>query len=304
MLYYNDIKKIKLLTPSVVTIGKFDGMHKGHQKLIKTAKELAKDKGEKLVMFTFDSPSRINQKQDVYKHIVTSEEKRALAERFGIEILIECLFTEELKNMTAEDFIQKVLKDRLCAAAIVAGIDFRFGKNRLGNAAFLSENSARFDMEVRIVEKEKLIDRDISSTYIREELEKGNIKKANSLLGYEYFISGEIVSGMRLGKNLGFPTINISPPSEKFLPPNGVYHSVTDIDGSIYKSISNIGVKPTVDGKSLGVETYILDFSGDLYGKKVVVSLLDFVRPEIRFDSLEQLKARVLSDIEKRREIS
>ncbi len=302
MLYYNDLEKLELGTPSVVTLGKFDGMHRGHQKLIKKAKEIAVKTGGRTVMFTFDVPPQTAFGQDVNGRIVTSLEKRLLAERFGIDVFVECPFTERLRGMSAEEFMDGILKRRLCASAIVAGEDFRFGKDRGGDAAFLLDNSARFGIEAHIVEKEKDGGRDISSTYIREEIEKGDIKNADRLLGYDYFILGQIVHGKRLGRNLGFPTINITPPTDKLLPPNGVYASATHIDGKSYKSISNIGVKPTVGGGRLGVETFILDFSGDLYGKEVEISLSDFIRPEMRFDSIEQLKERVIYDIEKRRE--
>ena len=302
VIYYNDLDKIKLNYPSVVTLGKFDGMHTGHQKLIKKVDEIAEERGLQAVMFTFDAPPQAKIGNSGYKLIVTKNEKRILARKFGIDVLVECPFNENIRNMSAGDFISGVLADRLRAKAVVAGTDFRFGKNRQGDADFLKANALSFGFDVFIIEKEKDGERDISSTYIREELAAGNIEKVNRLLGFEYFILGEVVGGMHIGRNLGFPTINMIPESDKLLPPNGVYASLTDVDGVTYKSISNIGVKPTVGGKELGIETFILDFSGDLYGKSAQVRLLKFIRPEKKFASVEELKKQVGIDIENRKE--
>jgi riboflavin kinase/FMN adenylyltransferase len=302
LIYYNDLEKIKLNYPSVVTLGKFDGMHIGHQKLISKVDEIAGERNLQAVMFTFDTPPQIKIGKSDHRLIVTKDEKRVLAEKFGIDAFVECPFNEHIRNMSAEDFISGVLVDRLKTKAVVAGTDFKFGKNRQGDARFLKENALRFGLDVYIIEKEKDGDRDISSTYIREELAEGNIEKANRLLGFEYFILGEVVGGMHIGRNLGFPTINMIPQADKLLPPNGVYASLTDVGGVTYRSISNIGVKPTVGGKELGVETFILDFSGDLYGKTAEVKLLKFMRPEKKFSSVEELKKQVDADIKNRKE--
>lgn len=302
MQYFNNLNDLKIEEPSVVTLGKFDGMHTGHQKLIKKVSEIAAQRGLKAVMFTFDVSPQIKIGKSDYKLIVTREEKRLLAERFGIDVFIECPFNDEIRNTDAEDFVSGILIKKINARAVVAGTDFKFGKNRKGDARFLKENAVKFGIDVDIVEKEKDGEREISSTYVREELSKGNIEKVNALLGFEYFIMGEVVGGMHIGRNLGFPTINMEPKPDKLLPPNGVYSSLTDINGKTYESISNIGVKPTVDGKKLGVETFILDFSGDLYGKTASVRLLEFIRPEIKFASVEELKKQVDTDIRNRKE--
>ena len=303
MLYYNNIDDLKLSKSSVVTLGKFDGMHIGHRKLIKRVEEISSQRNLSSVMFTFDVPPRAKIENNTYKNIFTKDEKRALAEKFGIDVLVECPFGEAIRNMSAEDFVRDILLRRINAKAVVAGTDFRFGKNRQGDADYLLNNADKMGFTADIIEKETdETGRDISSTYVREEVECGHIEKANSLLGFEYFISGEVVSGMHLGRSLGFPTINIVPPQEKLLPPNGVYASLTEIGTLVYASISNIGVKPTVGGKELGVETFVLDFNENLYGMKANVRLLKFMRPEKKFASIEELKKQVDSDIEKRRE--
>ncbi len=303
VLYYNNIDDLELENPSVVTLGKFDGMHLGHRKLINRVKEISSQRNLNSVMFTFDAPPKAKIENNAYKTIFTKDEKRMLAEKFGIDVLVECPFSESIRNMSADDFICNILLDKIHAKAVVAGTDFRFGKNRQGDAKYLIDNAEKFGFTADIIEKETdESGRDISSTFVREELEKGNIEKANSLLGFDYFISGKIISGMHLGRNLGFPTINITPSSEKLLPPNGVYASFTEINGKTYGSISNIGVKPTVGGTKTGVETFVLDFNEDIYGMNVSVKLCEFMRPEKKFESVDELKTRVYSDIERRKE--
>lgn len=298
MRYYNKLEDIVQNEPTVVTLGKFDGIHRGHQKLLDAVHKEAKSRGLQTALFTFDISPQTMIGISKYRVIMTNDEKRDLAQSFGIDIMVECPFTEELRNMEAEDFVEKILVGRLNAKAIVIGDDFGFGKGRKGTPEFLRKRADKYGFTVDVIEKVKDGDRDISSTYVREELVLGHIEKANELLGYEFFVKGEVVHGMHIGTGLGFPTINMIPDKEKILPPNGVYATVTDIDGESYRSITNIGIKPTVEGKNLGVETFIYDFEGSLYGKKAYVKLLRFIRPEKKFSSVEELKKQVDRDIE------
>jgi riboflavin kinase/FMN adenylyltransferase len=164
----------------------------------------------------------------------------------------------------------------------------------------LRELSGKYGYEVIIVEKKTYEGRDISSTFVREEIEKGNIEKANLLLGYPYFIKAEVVYGNQLGRTIGIPTMNQIPQPDKLLPPNGVYASRVIIDGTSYKGVTNIGVKPTVSGENvLGVETHVIDFTGDLYGRDLDVELFSYIRPEKKFSSVDSLKRQIESDIRK-----
>ncbi len=303
MNYYNSLYDIKQNSPSVITLGKFDGIHRGHQKLFHRVDELAREQNLERLVFTFDVSPQVKLGKCDYRFLMTNREKAMLAERFGMDVLIECPFTEEIRSMEPEEFVRRILVEQLKAKAVVIGDDFRFGRKRAGDAALLWEVSRRYGFTVEVVNKvmDAETGREISSTFVREELALGHIQKANELLGYAYFISGEVVSGMHLGTGFGFPTINIVPVKGKILPPNGVYASVTQIDGKDFDSITNIGFKPTVAGTELGVETFILNFSGDLYGKNVAVRLLEFERPEKKFDSIEALKTQVQADIAKRR---
>ena len=202
--------------------------------------------------------------------------------------------------MTPEDFVAEVLVRQMSARAVIAGPDCSFGYKGAGNAALLQELSAKYGFEAIIIEKEKDEQRDISSTYVREELDRGNIEKANALLGEPYTIHGTVVHGNHIGGTLlGFPTANILPPPEKHLPCFGVYVSRVLVDGKWYGGVSNIGRKPTIQGEyPVGVETFIMGLDEDLYGKNIEVQLLNFERPEQRFGTLEELKARIEKDKE------
>lgn len=202
--------------------------------------------------------------------------------------------------MTPEDFVIRILVGQMHAKAVVAGPDCSFGYKGVGDAALLRSLSAEYGYETVIIEKEQDDHRDISSTYVREELDQGNIEKANELLGEPYAIHGVVVHGKHIGGSvLGFPTANILPPPEKHLPPFGVYVSRVLVDGHYYAGVSNIGRKPTIAGDNpVGVETFIMGLEEDIYGKNIEVQLLNFERPEQKFDSLEVLRARIEADKE------
>lgn len=285
---------------SVVTLGKFDGVHRGHQMLIGRMEELAAENDWNTVVFTFDISPQVCMGSTPRQMLMTNSERKGFIERMDIDILVECPFTKEVMNMTPEKFVTDVLIDRLHAAAVVIGDDFRFGKNRAGDGAFLQKMGKKYGFSVEITGKktDEENGREISSSYVREEVSAGRLEKAAGLLGYNFYIEGKIVHGRHLGTTIGIPTINIVPSGDKLLPPNGVYFSRTEIEGGkCYNSITNIGVKPTVDGENLTVETNLFDCDEDLYGKKARVSLLHFSRPEMQFASVDELKKQMNRDI-------
>ncbi len=286
--------------PTVVTIGKFDGRHKGHQKLLGRMLEWKKHHGYKTAIFTFDmAPAALVQGKE-QKLITTNQERRNNMEKMGIDYLAEYPFSKEVSQLSPEDFIKEILIGKMNARAIVVGTDCGFGYKRAGNAELLKRLAPELGYEVDVIMKEQDDHRDISSTYIKEELERGNIEKANELLGEPYSIHGQVIHGNHLGGPvLGFPTANILPPSEKFLPPLGVYVSRVYVDGRYYGAITNIGRKPTVKGDNpVGVETFVFGIEENLYGKNIEVQLLNFVRPETRFQSMEELKEQIAKDKE------
>lgn len=299
MEYIKGTTDFSIEEPSVVTIGKFDGLHVGHQKLLHLVCEKKKD-GVKAVVFTFDVPPGAKLSGKGMDTLVTNEERCQMLEEQGIDYLIECPFVPEIMSMEPERFVEEVLVGRLKARYIVAGTDCGFGHNRRGDYKLLQKLAPTYGYEVDIVEKVQYQGRDISSTYVREEIAKGNMELADFLLGYTYRISGKVEHGNHLGgTKLDMPTANLFPPEHKLLPPNGVYATKTIVDGKRYEGISNIGTKPTVsEGNARGIETFLFDFSGDLYGKNITVELYTFERPEMKFASLDELKVQMHKDME------
>lgn len=298
MEYITGTREFHVEEPSVVTLGKFDGRHRGHQKLLWEMAEVKRKKGYGIAIFTFDmSPSAIDM-ESTQRVITTNLERKNNLERMGIDYLVEYPFTKETAHMEPEEFVKQILIGQMNAKTIVVGTDCTFGYMGAGNADSLYQWKDRYGYELIVVEKEKDDLRDISSTYIRELLDAGNMEKANELLGEPYAIHGTVVHGNHLGGPvLGFPTANIVPEPEKHLPIFGVYVSKVYIDGKYYGGITNIGKKPTVEGVSpVGIETYIYGINKDIYGKTIEVQLLHFVRPERKFDGLEQLKVQIEKD--------
>ena len=286
--------------PTVVTIGKFDGRHKGHQKLLSRMLEWKRQHGYKTAVFTFDmAPVALIQGQP-QKVITTNQERRNNMEKMGIDYLAEYPFSKEVSHLSPEDFVKEILIGKMNAKAIVVGTDCGFGYKRAGNAELLMKLAPELGFEVEVIVKEQDDHRDISSTYVKEELTQGNIEKANELLGEPYSIHGQVIHGNHLGGPiLGFPTANIVPPAEKFLPPFGVYVSRVLVDDRYYGAITNIGRKPTVEGDDpVGVETFVFGIEENLYGKNIEVQLLHFVRPETRFESMDELREQSAKDKE------
>lgn len=298
MIVISDTRDFKIKEPTVVTIGKFDGRHRGHQKLLKEMLEIKKLHGYQAAVFTFSkAPMELIEgcRQTV---ITTNQERRNNMDRMGIDYLVEYPFTEDVIHLPPEEFVNDILLGQMNAKAIVVGTDCGFGYKRAGNADLLKELAPRYGFLLKVIEKAREDNRDISSTYIKEKLDQGEIEKANELLGEPYAIHGTVIHGNHIGGTvLGFPTVNILPPPEKHLPPFGVYVSKILIGDAVYGGITNIGKKPTVEGGSpVGVETYVFDFDRDIYGEKIEVRLLHFERPEQKFDSLEELKQQLEKD--------
>lgn len=282
---------------SAVTLGKFDGIHKGHQKLMQKILT-QKEHGLQSVVFTFEQMPGSIFPGTKERTILTARERRDRLCAMGIDYMIECPFADEIIRMKPEAFIEQVLVGELRARYIAVGTDFRFGHHRQGDYRLLQELSAKYGYRAEIVEKECLEGQEISSSRVRAELSRGNMEKAEKLLGYPYYVSGTVVHGHKIGRTLGIPTANLVPDEGKMLPPNGVYLTRTFFDGQEYFGITNIGVKPTIGGKEAkGIETHLFDFEGDLYGKELTVAFYAFERGEQRFESLEALKNQLQQDV-------
>lgn len=293
MQYYHNFKEIQL-NSTAVACGKFDGIHKGHQALLWQLRKY-QEKGLKSAVFTFDS-SIISVMSDKLGFIYTSEERRFILEQTGVDYLAEYVFDSQLSRMEPEQFVKQILVEQMGAKVIVVGEDFRFGYQRQGNVHLLKELKTVYDYQLVVVEKQMDGTDKISSSRIREQIAKGHVKQAAQWLGRPYFILGKVIHGRQLGRTIGMPTANIAVPEGKLIPPKGVYVSCNYIGNEKYYGISNIGRKPTVQGETLGVETFLFDFSKDIYGKDMRVEFLDFVRPEQKFDSIAALSEQMHKD--------
>ena len=287
---------IKINKKTAVSFGKFDGLHKGHKLLMDM---LLREKMNALsaVAFSFEvHPSFLFDKND-FKVLTTNEEKDEVFSRVGIDYLVEFPFTKKTMLMEAEAFL-KMIVSGLNVCSIIVGDDFRFGHNRAGDISFLEDMSRKYGYSLHVVEKVLHDGEEISSTLIRKRIRENDLKSARELLGYPYFMIGTVKSGRKLGRTIGIPTINIYPDSIKLLPFDGAYASKVTVDGKTNYGITNIGKNPTVsDDNPRVVETHIFDFDEDIYGKKVKIEFLDFLRPEKKFASIDELKAQIGRDI-------
>ena len=289
--YHNDNR-------TAVTLGKFDGLHRGHQRLIRKVQRLKREYGTTSVVFAFDMVPLYERLGKPREGIMSNEERRMRLDGKA-DILLECPFTEAISNMEAEDFIRDVVCGLLHARFLVVGTDFQFGHNKRGDAQMLIDYSTKYDYEVFVISKETYGIREISSSYIRETMKQGNMEKVNAMLGYPYTVAGEVEYGKQLGRTIGVPTINVHPAKEKLLPPNGVYMVGIKIDGIWYNGIGNVGVKPTVSSENrMLIESHLLDYNGNAYGKHVEIQLYHFRRPEQKFASIEEMKQQIEKDIQ------
>ena len=279
-----------------IAIGKFEGLHAGHHKLIRMINN-RQQQGEPSVVFTFDKSPRFffGQRDGM---LFTREERRHVLEQWDLQYLIECPFTKELAGMEAECFVEEILLRKLRVGYLAVGQDFHFGRERQGSVELLQTYAKQGLFTLDIADKEVFNEAPVSSTRVREELAGGNVERVSRMLGYPFFMEGTVVEGNHLGRTWGIPTANILLPEEKLLPPNGVYFARVQVEGEIYNGITNIGHKPTIGNDyAKGAETYLYQFNGDLYGKNIRVELYSFQRPEQKFDSLEALIERLKYDV-------
>lgn len=282
---------------TAIAIGKFDGIHRGHQELLQNVLE-AKKRGLKAAVFTFDTPPEAFFKHIKLKELSTREEKRARFEQMGIDYLVEYPFNEQTAAVEPEEYVTDFLLHKMNGSFIVAGEDLSFGNKGKGDAALLAKLSKKYGFEIKIIPKICDGEREISSSFVREEVRKGNMEKVTGLLGGPYSVSGIIMTGNKFGRKMGLPTLNLYPPEEKLLPPNGVYFATILLEGKTYQGVTNIGRKPTVGlSQPLSVETNLFGFKDDAYGKFCQVNLLKFDRPEQKFQDVTELKKAILDNV-------
>ena len=289
MIVIEDVSELKNhnIVKSAVTIGKFDGVHRGHMLLINRILELKSDGYTAVVCMIEQSKPGIQ----------SGIEKARYLEELGVDYLVKFRFTDEFARQSPEQFISGFLRDELDAAKIVVGKDFHFGYKRAGDTTTLKSFEKKYGYTCEFYEKLKEGDAVISSTEIRNALSMGNMSAAEIMLGRPYTLCGEVVHGRHLGSKLGFPTINILPTEDKLVPKYGVYSSRVFVSGAEFRAITNIGIKPTVGGENVSSETYIFDFDSDIYGETVTVIPEAYLREEKKFNSVDELKKQIDIDI-------
>ena len=293
-----DSPDFQLNRETAIAIGKFDGVHVGHRRLLEEILE-KKREGLAACVFTFDvSPSVLFGLSDG-KVLMTREEKRRIFRELGVDVLVEFPMNLDTAAIPAEEFARRYLCAALGGKFIAAGEDLSFGQYGKGDAALLRRLSAELDFEVKTIEKVRMDDVPVSSTHIRCLVEEGKMEEVRRFLGESYQVNGIVVHGRHLGHSLGFPTVNVVPSEEKLLPPFGVYATSVRVEEKLYRGVTNVGRKPTVEGAGeVGVETFLYDFEGDLYGREIQVFFHHFCRPERKFATVEELKAQIARDAE------
>lgn len=298
MKIYNDLSEYISINKTFVTIGTFDGVHIGHQKVIKNLVRKAKKKNANSVLLTFfPHPRMVLQKGFDIKLINTIDERIKLLEKIGLDILIIHEFSKKFAKKSALDFVRNMLVNKLNISKLIIGYDHQFGKNREGDFEQLQEFGHTYDFKVKEIPQQDINNIAVSSTKIRKAIENGEINKANSYLGYNFMLTGEVVKGKNLGEKIGFPTANLFiKESYKLIPKSGSYVVKSVIANETVFGMMNIGYRPTIKGKYQTIEIHFFDFKEDLYGENIQVDVLAFLRNEQEFESVEALKNQLARD--------
>ncbi len=298
-IHYN-LENFKVIKP-IVTIGTFDGVHLGHQKIIERLKKIALKHGGESVIFSFHTHPRLITTPDGnnLRLLTTLNEKIKLFELYGIDNLVIYPFNKEFAALPYAEFVEKILVKKMNTHCLVVGYDHKFGKNREGGYDYLKKCAATYNFEIERLEALTVDEENVSSTKIRQALQAGEIKKANQYLGYLFALQGTVVGGKRLGRKLGFPTANIEASDKhKIIPGYGVYAVLVDINNTKYKGMLNIGTRPTFNNNAdnRSIEVNIFDFSGEIYGHEITLKFVDKIREEQKFDGIDSLVAQLHKD--------
>ena len=298
MKVFSSINEFNSTKKTIVTIGTFDGVHIGHQKIIEKLIQGSKNSDcESLILTFFPHPRMVLYGTSSIKLLNTIDEKSSLLERMELDNLIIHPFNKEFSNLSAEEFVKKILVDALNIQKIIIGYDHRFGKNRAANIDDLIGFGEKYGFEVEQISAQEIDSVSVSSTKIRDAIANGTMAVANEYLGYNYLLSGEIIEGKQLGRTIGFPTANIKiEENYKLIPKNGVYIVKSIIQEKTVFGIMNIGLNPTVNGEDLSIEVHFLDFDMAIYNTEITVSVINRIRDEQKFTSIDLLKAQIQKD--------
>jgi len=298
MKTFHSIESFTLKTPTVLTIGTFDGIHIGHKKILKQLISTAKKQQlQSLVLTFFPHPRMVLQKDSNIKLIHTIDERAEILDALGLDNLVIQPFSKEFSRLTATEFVRDILVYQLNVKHIIVGYDHRFGRNRTANIDSLKEFGEIYDFTVEEISAQDIDAVSVSSTKIRRALEQGNLQIANSYLGTNFQLKGTVAKGKGIGKTIHFPTANINIAEEyKMIPKNGVYIAKASIDGNTYFGMMNIGNNPTINGTTQSIEIHLFNFNEDIYHKEISVSILKRIRDEHKFDSIEILQSQLKKD--------
>jgi len=297
----DDARPARWVQP-VLALGNFDGVHRGHRKILDRVCRVAGERGATPVVMTFDPhPPRVVRPDKAPPLLMTTAQKLEAIEAAGLQGAAIVRFTTELSHWDPDTFVQRVLVDWLRVAEVWVGANFLFGHDRAGNFSMLRVLGARYGFRAEKIDPIRYKDFVVSSTRIRRLVSEGRVDEAGALLGHQYFVDGRVVAGDRRGRTVGFPTANLSTDNE-LLPPNGVYATTLTLDSVVRPSVTNVGVRPTVDTSGqLSVETHVFDFERDIYGARVRVGFVQRLRDERRFESLDALKMQIGADCDRAR---
>lgn len=297
MEIFETLEAIQNIKPTAVALGNFDGVHLGHQELIKQAVKKAGDAGLKSAVFTFSNhPKDLLPKEKKVKNILVKSDKERIIESLGVDYLFNVPFTRRIMTMSPAAFVEELLLDKFNMKAAFCGFNYHFGHKAQGNPEVLRQMGARHGYEVTEIPPYKIKGEIVSSSLIRTLIASGQVEQCKTYMGRHYAIGGEVVVGNRLGKKLGFPTSNLVIDPSMVTPPNGVYVTCCTYNGVRYPSVTNVGHKPTIGHYNKNVETHIFDFDKELYGKQITVEFLQKTRDEVKFDSVEELSAQIVRD--------
>lgn len=290
-------KEFLALENTVIALGNFDGVHIAHRALLKKCIEESNSKNIKSSLLIFKNHTKnilLNKKQEL---ITSNEQKYKIFEDMGIDYVYEMDFTEEVMNLSPEEFFYDLLCTKLLVKGIVVGFDYRFGKKAAGNIDLLKDLCTDKMIDLFVVDPVKFEDEIVSSSLIRKLITEGNLEKVSKLLTYEYTLQGKIIHGKHLGNEMGYPTANIALSENYVIPKFGVYDSDILIQGKTFKAATNIGKNPTIENSGIRIESHILDFNQNIYGEKVDLILKRFIRPELKFETIEELFDKIKEDV-------
>ena len=296
MIIINSLKEMKSFDESVVTIGKFDGIHKGHEVLIEKAVDYAQKENLQSIVFTFKNSPVSYFSKIVPREIITEVEKMKKLKDLGVDVVIDIPFNKEMADISAEDFVKEILVNKLGVKKLIIGHDFAFAKNREGTPPILKILGKKYGFMVDVIEPVVINNIRVSSTYVKDLIYAGRVEEVKYYLGRNYFIEGKVIRAKQIGRTIGFPTANLKLQENLIIPKRGIYATKVYIGDKVYIGATNIGYNPTVNGEKMSVETNILQFDKDIYGKTIKLEFLERIRDEKKFKDLNELKIQLKMD--------